>query len=218
MRDLADYKKSRGLVETTDPDFQRPLYRREGFDGIVSFAEIETKLSAFLAEHREKSGLTQTDFAALAGLSRMVYSRYELNISRLTVSRMIHLSELLGFLPMEMIHSAAPYLYGRTPEEADDRVELMRLIDDLPNDTIRNLIGIVGQLTPKDVLEARNLAEAEAEALAKAERERQARRAARTNRKKKAPGRPPGRQTSQSKDDKRATNRPSVDGDAGPQE
>ncbi len=107
MRNLSDYINSRELVETTDPDFQRPLYRQEGFDGIVSFGEIDAKLSAFLLDERAKTGLTQSDFATLAGLARVVYSRYELNISRLTVSRMIHLSELLGFLPMQMIHAAA---------------------------------------------------------------------------------------------------------------
>ena len=126
MRNLSDYINSRELVETTDPDFQRPLYRQEGFDGIVSFGEIDAKLSAFLLDERAKTGLTQSDFATLAGLARVVYSRYELNISRLTVSRMIHLSELLGFLPMQMIHAAAPHLYGKDPQEADDRVELFR--------------------------------------------------------------------------------------------
>lgn len=190
MRNLSDYIKSRELVETTDPDFQRPLYRHEGFDGIVSFGEIDAKLSAFLQSRRIETGLTQSDFATLAGLARVVYSRYELNISRLTVSRMIHLSELLGFLPMQMIHAAAPHLYGKNPEEADDRVELFRLIHDLPHDTIRSLIGIVGQLTPKDVLEARKKAQAEAE------RQRLARKAARVSRKGRPPGRPPGRKSS----------------------
>jgi transcriptional regulator with XRE-family HTH domain len=196
VRNLSDYIKSMELVETTDPDFQRPLYRKEGFDGIASFGEIDAKLSAFLQSERLKTGLTQSDFATLAGLARVVYSRYELNISRLTVSRMIHLSELLGFLPMQMIHAAAPHLYGKNPEEADDRVELFRLIHDLPHDTIRSLIGIVGQLTPKDVLEARQIAEAEAEAQAEAERQRVARKAARVSRKGRPPGRPPGRKSS----------------------
>ncbi|WP_246102959.1 helix-turn-helix domain-containing protein [Rhizobium straminoryzae] len=172
------------------------MYRKEGFDGIVSFGEIDANLSAFLLDERAKTGLTQSDFATLAGLARVVYSRYELNISRLTVSRMIHLSELLGFLPMQMIHAAAPHLYGKNPEEADDRVELFRLIHDLPHDTIRSLIGIVGQLTPKDVLEARQKAEAEAEAKAEAERQRLTRKAARVSRKGRPPGRPPGRKTS----------------------
>ena len=196
MRKLPDYIKSRELVVTTDPDFQRPLYRKEGFDGIVSFGKIDAKLSAFLQSQRLETGLTQSDFATLAGLARVVYSRYELNISRLTVSRMIHLSELLGFLPMQMIHAAAPHLYGNNPEEADDRVELFRLIHDLPHDTIRSLIGIVGQLTPSDVLEARQKAEAEAEAQAEAERQRLNRKAARASRRGRPPGRPPGRKSS----------------------
>lgn len=195
VRDLADYIKSRELVETTDPDFQRALYRKEGFDGIVSFGEMDAKLSAFLLDQRAKTGLTQSDFATLAGLARVVYSRYELNISRLTVARMIHLSELLGFLPMQMIHAAAPHLYGKNTAEADDRVELFRLIGDLPHDTIRSLIGIVGQLTPNEVLEARQKAEAEAEAQAEAERQRLARKMERSSRKGRPRGRPPGRKS-----------------------
>lgn len=91
-----------------------------------------------------------------------------------------------------MIHAAAPHLYCYNPEEADDRVELLRLIHDLPNDTIRSLIGTIGQLTPKDVLEAREEAEAQAEA----ERQRLIRKALSISRKGRPPGRPPGRKSS----------------------
>lgn len=202
MRDLTDYMSSMGLVETQEKELERPLYRRPGFDGIVSFADIDAKLSEFLAERRESTGLSRPDFARLFGVSRTVYARYERDISRLSVARMIHLSELLGFLPMEMISAAAPHLYGPTRQEAEDRLELCRLVADLPNDTVRNLIGIIGQLTPREVIEARAKSQAQKEEQdaqeAEAERLRnikKAKRAAGTKRR----GRPPGKTSSKRK-------------------
>jgi len=162
-RDLTDYKSARELVQVTDPYYQKPLYRRPGFDGVVNFEEIDAKLADFLTERREKTGMTKGDFASLIGLSRMVYGRYELNISRLTVSRLVHLSELLGFLPLEMIHAGAPHLFGKTSQEANDRAELMRLVSDLPHESIRNLLGIVSQLTPSDGHQAHPKAKTEEE-------------------------------------------------------
>lgn len=148
-KDLTDYKRALGLVETTDKEVERPLCRRPGFDGeISSFEEMEEKLSAFVRKSREDSGLTRAEFASLVGLSTAVYGRYERAFSHLTVGRMIHLCELLGFTPIEMLFPAAPHLYGHTLEEAEDRLKLTRLIDQLPHQTVRNLVQLVEQMAP----------------------------------------------------------------------
>lgn len=150
VRDLTDYKNTMGLVETTDKEVERPLYRRPGLDGeIASFQEMEEKLSAFVRKCREDSGLTRAEFASLYGLSTAVYGRYERAFSHLTVGRMIHLCELLGFTPIEMLYSAAPHLYGNTPEEAQDRLKLATLINGLPHPTVRAIIELVEKMTPE---------------------------------------------------------------------
>lgn len=132
-RDLTDYTNAMGLVETTDKEVERPLFRRPGLDGeIASFQELEERLSAFVRQRREDSGLTRAEFASLYGLSTSVYGRYERAFSHLTVGRMIHLCELLGFTPLEMLYAAAPHLYGKTREEAEDRLKLAQLVDGVP--------------------------------------------------------------------------------------
>ncbi len=59
---------------------------------------------------------------------------------------MIHLCEILGFMPIEMLFEAAPHLWGRTPEEAEDRLELAKLMVDLPHDTTRDLLALVKRM------------------------------------------------------------------------
>ncbi len=149
-RDLIKYKSSKGLVETTDDEVDRPLHRRPGFEGIVSFKEMDERLAAFLRKAREDERLTRADFATIVGLSTAVYGRYERAFSRMTVTRMIHLCELLGFQPIDMLFAVAPHLYGRTPEEAKDHLELSHLTRGLPHEAVRNLIGIIARMTPED--------------------------------------------------------------------
>ncbi|RWO93346.1 MAG: hypothetical protein EOQ98_34270 [Mesorhizobium sp.] len=59
---------------------------------------------------------------------------------------MIHLCEILGFMPMEMLFSAAPHLWGRTPEEARDSMELTELVVAPPHGTKRDLLALVKKM------------------------------------------------------------------------
>ncbi len=62
------------------------------------------------------------------------------------VTRMIHLCEILGFMPLDMIYEAAPHLLGRTPEEASDHLALAKLVLALPHDTTRDLLALVKRM------------------------------------------------------------------------
>ncbi|MBW9064647.1 hypothetical protein JNB71_15105 [Rhizobium herbae] len=59
-----------------------------------------------------------------------------MNGDRVTAGRMIHLCELLGFMPIDMLFEAGPASVGKTQEEADDRRTLTKLIERLPQDTM----------------------------------------------------------------------------------
>ena len=72
--------------------------------------------------------MTREQLAELLGISGQVYGRYERAESKINVTRLIHLSEILGFAPIEMIYAAAPHLFGKTPKEAENRIRLMRLM------------------------------------------------------------------------------------------
>ena len=93
------YRVKRGLVETTEPDFERPLWRKPGFDGVVSLDDMDKALSEFLAATRRKAGLTREQLAELLGISGEVYGRYERAESKLNVTRLVHLSRNLRLCP-----------------------------------------------------------------------------------------------------------------------
>ncbi|AIC29887.1 XRE family transcriptional regulator protein (plasmid) [Rhizobium etli bv. mimosae str. IE4771] len=149
--DLASYRSSRGLVSTADPEVDKPIYRKPGFDGkITTLGDMEELISAFLKKTREAQGLSRADIAPMLGLSIPVYGRYERAFSKMTVTRMIHLCEILGFMPIDMIFEAAPHLWGRTSEEAEDCRTLARILRSLPSDTTRDLIRLLQRMIPAD--------------------------------------------------------------------
>ena len=149
--DLANYRSSRGLVSTADPEVDKPIYRKPGFDGrITTLGHMEELISAFLKKTREAQGLSRADVAPMLGLSIPVYGRYERAFSKMTVTRMIHLCEILGFMPIDMIFEAAPHLWGRTPEEAEDCLTLARILRSLPSDTTRDLIRLLQRMIPDE--------------------------------------------------------------------
>ncbi|WP_341487110.1 helix-turn-helix domain-containing protein [Pararhizobium sp. A13] len=146
-----------GLVKTSDPENEKPVYRREGFDGISAFAELDNKVGEALRNCRQAKNLSRAELATLVGLSEQVYGRYERNSSKMHVSRLIHLSEVLGVSPLTMLFSAAPHLWGATEKEADTRFRMMKLLEDLPNDTMSSIVTLLetvsvlqnGTTTPK---------------------------------------------------------------------
>lgn len=149
--DLASYRSSRGLVSTADPEVDKAIYRKPGFGGeITSLGHMEELISAFLKKTREAQGLSRADVAPMLGLSIPVYGRYERAFSKMTVTRMIHLCEILGFMPIDMIFEAAPHLWGRTSEEAEDCLTLARILRRLPNGTTRDLIRLLQRMIPDD--------------------------------------------------------------------
>lgn len=69
-----------------------------------------------------------------------------MNGSRLTVGRLIHLCEILGAPPEEIIAPAAPHLWGETENEADlllAAVEKLRTFDE---ETLRDVFSLINRL------------------------------------------------------------------------
>jgi len=149
VTDAVGLMSARGLVEVADPEFDRPVFRQSGFDGILSAKEMDEKISAWLKKTREAKGISRADLAHLLGLSVSVYGRYERGSeARLSIPRLIHLCEIIGFMPLDMIFDAAPHLWGKTPEEAEDRKTLTKIVESLPHETIRDLIRLMKRMTP----------------------------------------------------------------------
>ena len=144
-KDVA-YEQEAGLVETTDPEIDKPVFRRPGFSGIDLLGEMDKRISAFVRKARHERNLTREEVARFLGLSTQVFGRYEKAISKLHVTRLVHLSEILGFHPMELVYAAAPHLFGKTQEEAADQIKLAKLIWTLPPSTISTLVRLVDEM------------------------------------------------------------------------
>ncbi len=140
------YETEKGLVETTDPEIDKPIFRRPGFAGISKLGEMDGRISAFILKARHEKQLTREELARYLGLSTQVFGRYEKAISKLHVTRLVHLSEVLGFHPMELVFQAAPHLFGKTAEEAADQIALAKLIWTLPQSTVSTLIRLVDEM------------------------------------------------------------------------
>lgn len=151
MTDEVSLMSARGLVEVADPEFDRPVFRQPGFDGTLTAKEMDKKISAWLKKTREANDISRADLAHLLGLSVSVYGRYERGSeARMSIPRLIHLCEIMGFMPLDMIFETAPHLWGKTLEEAEDRLTLMKLVERLPHDTMRDLIRLLKRMTPEE--------------------------------------------------------------------
>jgi transcriptional regulator with XRE-family HTH domain len=150
IKDVRAYIEKHGLVETTDDEIEKPFYRKPGFDGIRSFAEMEQIFSRLIREKRDNHNLNRAQAAMMVGLHEQIFARYERAFSKLTVTRLIHLAEILEFSPIELIYAAAPHLFGDTKEEARDKKELVLRILDMPASTTHSLLQLIVGLSPAE--------------------------------------------------------------------
>ncbi|RWE05802.1 MAG: XRE family transcriptional regulator [Mesorhizobium sp.] len=146
VKNAIPYEERAGLVETTDLEIDKPIFRHPGFAGIDQLGKMDERISDFLLKARRDVGLTREELARFLGLSTQVFGRYEKAISKLHVTRLVHLSEILGFHPMDLVYSAAPHLFGKTAEEAADQIKLAKLIWTLPPRTISTLVDLVEEM------------------------------------------------------------------------
>ncbi|WP_117195795.1 helix-turn-helix domain-containing protein [Rhizobium terrae] len=144
---LETHIEDEGLVEIKDPEADKLIYRRPGYEGVPDFSELDARISDTLRKLRERSGLKHADVALMLGLHPQVYGRYERNETKMNVSRLIHLSELLDFSPIDVVMAAAPYRLGKTREEADRRLALIKIVETLPSDAVDSLLSLVEAMT-----------------------------------------------------------------------
>ena len=83
IKDIQKYIDDQGLVETSDEESEKPIYRRPGFEGIRGFREIEKIFSHFIREHREAKRLNRAQVGMMVGLHETIFARYERAFSKL---------------------------------------------------------------------------------------------------------------------------------------
>lgn len=111
---LGQWISDRGLQQVNDPDVDKPVYRLPPPDGRIRLSAALERISASIREARERRNLSRSKLAPLLGITEAVYARYEASVSRLTVGRLIHLCEVLGASPEELLAPAAHHCGAKT--------------------------------------------------------------------------------------------------------
>ena len=148
IKDVQTYIDRHGLVETTDSEVDKPIYRKPGFNGVRSLLEMEEELSRYLRERRDRQNLNREQVGMMVGLHHEIYARHERAGAKLRVTRLLHLAELLDFSPIEALYAAAPQIFGDTEQEAEVKLKLMMRMLDLPASTAQHLLMMIEELSP----------------------------------------------------------------------
>jgi transcriptional regulator with XRE-family HTH domain len=143
IKDVQTYIDEHGLVETSDDESEKPIYRKPGFEGVKTFNEMEQAFSRFIRERRDANRLNRAQMGMMVGLHETIFARYERAFSKLQATRLIHLCEILDCSPIEMLHVAAPHFFGGSRHEADDKLKLIMRILNMPPATASNLLNLV---------------------------------------------------------------------------
>ena len=97
IKDIQKFIDQNGLVETTDSEVDKPIWRKPGFDGVRGLLEMERALSLFLRERRDALNLNREQVGMMIGIHHEIYARHERADAKLRVTRLLHLAELLKF-------------------------------------------------------------------------------------------------------------------------
>lgn len=99
LKNIEAYIDRHGLVETMDPAVNKPIHRKPGFNGVISLSAMEDNLSRFLRQKRDAQKLNRKQVGTMIGIHHEIYARHERGAARLTMTRLLHLAELLDFSP-----------------------------------------------------------------------------------------------------------------------
>jgi len=132
-----------GLEPTEDPKVERPIYRRPGFAGIPTPQEMDDAIAASLRQFRIDNDLSRAELALLIGSLEQVYGRYERAITKLHATQILHLCEVLGIYPDDLLFKAAPHIWGASEEEANERRRITKMIQSLSPSTLRTVATIL---------------------------------------------------------------------------
>ncbi|UWU19495.1 helix-turn-helix domain-containing protein (plasmid) [Rhizobium sullae] len=85
----------------------------------------------------------------MLGLSDQVCNRYENAVSRLTVSRLLHICEVLQISPVEILYPVVPHLWGEAESEAEVRKSIIDKLELFDGPTLTAILGFLQHLQIK---------------------------------------------------------------------
>lgn len=144
-----EWTQQLGLQRIDDPHFDKPVYRKATFGEFHLSADIERKISASLRNARDLRRIPRSKLAPLLGLSNQVYNRYENAVSKLTISRLLQVCEVLDISPLEILYPVAPHLWGRDLPEAETRKATIEKLDEFDGLTLNAILAFLRHLKTK---------------------------------------------------------------------
>ncbi|MBD9524447.1 helix-turn-helix domain-containing protein [Ensifer sp. ENS02] len=143
-----------GLQQVEDPQIGKPIYRKPIDGRVILSAELEGQISSSLREARDRRRLARKKVATLLGLSERVYERYENNVSRLTVGRLVHLCEVLGASPEEILSSPARHLWGETETCAELLLASIEKLRSFDEETLRDVLSLLNHIESQTTIDS----------------------------------------------------------------
>lgn len=106
-------------------------------------SDMEGTIGAALSTLRTTRRLCRTEVAAALGIKESGLRRHELGRSKLTVSRLLQICEIMNANPIDVIGPVAPHLIGRSDETAGRIVAIVKILSTLDAPAVLSVWGVV---------------------------------------------------------------------------
>lgn len=110
--------------------------------------DLEKKIGAAILVLRSERGMFRTQLASLLGMKETGVRRHETGKTKLSVSRLIQLCEVLDANPVEVLYSAAPHLFGRTEEGAAQMMTMIKILSRLDEEAMTSIFKVIRDFEP----------------------------------------------------------------------
>ncbi|GEM_PF-4959914 len=111
---------------------------------------LDKKIGTALLELRNDRRMFRTQLASRLGMKETGVRRHETGKTRLSVSRLIELCEVLDANPIEILYPVAPHLFGRTGEEAVQMVAMIKILSRLNEETLTSIFKVIRHFDPNN--------------------------------------------------------------------
>lgn len=115
---------------------------------VTSDEDLEKKIGAAIHGLRNDRGMYRTQVASRLGMKETGVRRHETGKTKLSVSRLIQVCEVLDANPVEILCSVAPHLFGRTEEGALQMTTMIKILSRLNDEALTSVFKVIRDLEP----------------------------------------------------------------------
>ncbi|MCA1868472.1 helix-turn-helix transcriptional regulator [Agrobacterium genomosp. 3] len=116
----------------------------------ASREDLDKRIGAALLELRNDREIFRTQLASRLGMKETGVRRHETGKTKLSVSRLIELCEVLDANPIEILCPVAPHLFGRTDEGAVQMVAMIKILSRLNEEALTSIFKVIRHFEPNN--------------------------------------------------------------------